>query len=544
MTESPSYAVPDEATAEDLSPATTGPAEGAGQAKPGTTFVLNSGTAAESVLRSLVRALNRLEERPRPVLAALTLVYIILTAGLMTRKLWFDELFTYYIAQSPTLGQLMDALLHVDLNPPSCYLLVRLFHALFGTSELVTRLPFTLAFYLGSVGMFFFAKRRFGVFWSAASILLFWSTPFFTFATQARPYGLLLAFFSLTLVSYDHSGGSDRPRWAVPGLLAGNVGMMLSHVFAPLSIFPFCAAEAARSVVKRRIDWKIWASLLAPVTISLAYLPAMHMFERIYFPAAYQATNEHLAYFFVRLAIIYTIPGVLAAVILAFVARPFSKAPVHAIPAGWPAICWAAGVMLAPAILNFMLMRTGGAFWDRYCLTTGISFYMLLVMALAWATGFRRSSSIAAALVFLCMALMQTRVSDSQTPSPGGIESIRTDLPLVTGSGLTFLELDRYGERGLQSRLYSLVDRNAAIEFAHSTIFENMPQLVKYFHLRSHVSAYGDFVAAHPHFLVISRPDYREEWVLKKLRRDGAKVQLVRMLHGPFKDFQLFEVQL
>jgi 4-amino-4-deoxy-L-arabinose transferase-like glycosyltransferase len=85
------------------------------------------------------------------VLIFLTVLYVFLVARLIGRRLWFDELFTYYIAQSPTLARLFDAIAHTDLNPPLIYLLVRLFHSLFGASEIVTRLPAALAFYLGFV---------------------------------------------------------------------------------------------------------------------------------------------------------------------------------------------------------------------------------------------------------------------------------------------------------------------------------------------------------------------------------------------------------
>jgi len=38
-----------------------------------------------------------------------------------TRQLWHDELFTYYIAQAPSLSRLWEEL-HLDLNPPMLYL--------------------------------------------------------------------------------------------------------------------------------------------------------------------------------------------------------------------------------------------------------------------------------------------------------------------------------------------------------------------------------------------------------------------------------------
>jgi hypothetical protein len=203
----------------------------------------------------------------------------------------------------------------------------------------------------------------------------------------------------------------------------------------------------------------------------------------------------------------------------------------------------AAGILLAPVLLNVALMKTGGAFWDRYCITSALCFYMLVIVALARATGFRRSSAMVAAAGCFITALCVPWISDSQTPWPSELKTLRTDLPVVAASGLTFLEMDRY-ERDFAPRLFYLVDRDSAIRYANSTIFENMPLLTQYFPIRSHVDSYKTFVAGHSHFLVISRKDFLEEWLILKLHADGARIRLARSLHGPLKDFQIYEVQL
>ena len=479
------------------------------------------------------------------VLIFLTILYVILVAPLIARRLWFDELFTYYIARATTLPRLFDALAHTDLNPPLVYLLVRFFHGLFGTSELVTRLPVAVAFYLGSALAFVFLKRRVGVWWSAAAILLFWSTSYFRYATVARPYGLLIGFFGLTLISYDSSGRTRRRVWAGAGLAVGCVGMMLSHVFAPVSILPFCAAEMIRTIRQRRIDMAIWASLLAPVTIGLAYIPATRNFEHIYFPDIYQASGMQTLHFFTRLGLIYVLPWLPIAIGVACFAAPYSAKKPRNVPASGPAIAWMLALLAAPALLNILLIRTGGAFWERYCITSALAFYMMVGIALAWLTGFRRSSGLAAVLIFSIGAYLNGYASDSQTPKPAAMGSIRGDLPLVAASGLTFLELDSRYETGRTTvSLLLLLDRTAAMEeYTHSTIFENMSLLTQYFPIRSHVSSYDAFVSAHPHFLVLARADYLEPWVLQKLCDAGSRIRLVQSLSGQDRDFQLYDVQ-
>src|ERR1022692_4930035 len=58
-----------------------------------------------------------------------------------SKPLWHDELFTYYIAQSPTVGQMWNEIATLDLNPPLVYLLTRLSFKIFGVSTLAARIP-------------------------------------------------------------------------------------------------------------------------------------------------------------------------------------------------------------------------------------------------------------------------------------------------------------------------------------------------------------------------------------------------------------------
>jgi len=203
--------------------------------------------------------------------ALLAIVYLALISLQVRQRLWFDELFTYYVAQAPNLPRFFDELAHVDLNPPLLYLLVRFCQSIFGVSEVATRIPSVVGFFAASILAFFLLRRRIGSVWAGLAVLMFWCTPFFRYATEARPYGILLGFFTLLLYSYDKLYSSDRTaetsgtlRWRA-GILGGSLGMMLSHTLAPFSILPFCVTEAVRSVQVRRIDWGTWAALVLPL---------------------------------------------------------------------------------------------------------------------------------------------------------------------------------------------------------------------------------------------------------------------------------------
>ena len=72
------------------------------------------------------------DEHPRFTLAVLFAIYICAHLGYSLRvPLWHDELFTYYIAQAPTVRELLHLTRTIDLNPPLSYLITRVtFHIL------------------------------------------------------------------------------------------------------------------------------------------------------------------------------------------------------------------------------------------------------------------------------------------------------------------------------------------------------------------------------------------------------------------------------
>ena len=115
------------------------------------------------------------ERYPAIAIVSITLLYLPgAFAASAAKPLWHDELFTWYIAQAPSLGQLWDQSRNLDLNPPLVFWLTRLCFHLFGTGALATRLPELAGFLLLLLATFQFVRRRLGVLFGffAASLLL------------------------------------------------------------------------------------------------------------------------------------------------------------------------------------------------------------------------------------------------------------------------------------------------------------------------------------------------------------------------------------
>lgn len=121
------------------------------------------------------------------------------------RALWHDELITYYVSKQPDVRSMWAALAAgVDLNPPLLHLVTRA--ALFtGNGPLAMRLPSLVAFTLALVGIFTIARRYSSacVAWLTAALFVW--TQAGTYAYEARPYAMLLAFTAWAYVAWQRA---------------------------------------------------------------------------------------------------------------------------------------------------------------------------------------------------------------------------------------------------------------------------------------------------------------------------------------------------
>jgi hypothetical protein len=490
-----------------------------------------------------------LDRRPAMVLTFLAAVYLVSLQPLIHRMLWFDELHTFYIAQAPTVARFIEEVRRLDWNPPLMFALVRGSFTLFGISELTTRLPAVLGYFLASACMFVFVRRRAGALWAAVGVALFWYSPFSYFASEARPYGILLGFMGVTLVAWDSAATRSKRGWALAGIAAGNTGMMLSHVFGPLVIMPFCVGELVRNWRQRRIDWPMWAALLLPLISAVVYIPLVQSAEAAVFPPENQGSIQKAVWFYSKV-FVQVLPPLLAAAAVAFaiaLRRRRASGNDDAAP-GFAAheVAFFVPSLLSPALLNAVAMRTHTAFYDRYGITMVLTMCVFLALFVAYESRLNRVAGFAAAVVtvgFLLLRVIGTLVAQPPAYS-SKFTQVHPELPFVDNSALTFLEMDHREDSAFLRRLYFLSDRASAIQYAHSTLTEGMPVLKQYFPVRANTPTYSDFVAQHRHFLVYGMIDEQGEWLLKKLRAEGATLTEVGTFDTPYLDSNLYEVTL
>jgi hypothetical protein len=198
----------------------------------------------------------------------------------LRKHLWFDELFTYYIARQPELGQVWGVLrTGIEPLPPFFYFVTRASVSLFGDGALGIRLPELLGVLLACVCLFGIVARRSTPIHGLIAMFVPLVTQAYLFAPEARPYGLVLGFSAAAFLCWqlrcDDVGG-------VAAVVGFGVSLMLataSHYYAVFVVIPFVIGEVVRYAARRRLDVPVlgaFAVAIVPLVIAAPLIRAAH----------------------------------------------------------------------------------------------------------------------------------------------------------------------------------------------------------------------------------------------------------------------------
>src|SRR3989442_12366878 len=110
--------------------------------------------ALAELIESLVESFRT---RKKLFLVLYSILYWAGTCGIaLNRTLWYDELFTFYLAKLP-LSVIGTAFAQgADTNPPVFFVLTHIAQQMFGDGEVATRLTSIFAFWIMSLCLFAF----------------------------------------------------------------------------------------------------------------------------------------------------------------------------------------------------------------------------------------------------------------------------------------------------------------------------------------------------------------------------------------------------
>jgi Dolichyl-phosphate-mannose-protein mannosyltransferase len=217
-----------------------------------------------------------------PKLAILWAIgFLVTTAALAlvwshVKLMWIDEFMVLWTDSVQNLSQVVQIqrFYPASLDPVLYHVAAHASIQVFGPTAFALRLPALAGFLLMQACLFIFVDRIAG---SAAGIVALAfpaTTPAFNYAIEGRPYGLMLGFIGIAMVSWQASVRNRSRRLATLIALALAIaGAVNTHYFGVLVLVPLCAAEGWRTLQQRRFDLPVLCSIVVGAAGIMFVLP-------------------------------------------------------------------------------------------------------------------------------------------------------------------------------------------------------------------------------------------------------------------------------
>jgi hypothetical protein len=489
------------------------------------------------------------------LLLAATLPCIILKACFS--HLTCDEVYTFRIAQQPTLARLFAVSRTIDLHPPLHYLAERAALSTHLPTLLAARLPSILATLGTLLFLFLFSGRRLGFLFGVVSAALFFFMPSFDFAWSNRPYALWLCCLACSMWLWQRA--ADRPWPSAPLLFLSLSAMTADYMGGLLCILPFLLAEFVRSRQhpRRPIAWPAWIALALPCICSVLYFHQVASFATNSFAPAF-------LHWFSTTVDTYTgmlaLPGIvlISCVAVALILQAASTSP----PPGTPAnagsfssaeLTLALGLAGLPVLVGTLAAFHRNPFFPRYgaCAAVGVA-----ILATWTIHRFAPSARLVAALIAVGLLIggaVEATTARWPTFSPTraaaatGVPALHLDrldpsLPIAIASPAVYTEMSAREPDNLLPRLYYLTDRPFAIHYSGSTVFENESIVAHLLGYRTSTAPLQSFLAAHRSFYLVADYTEPEEWLPRALMVSGARLQYLGKFNSIYHDDDLYLV--
>lgn len=477
----------------------------------------------------------------------------------IVKPFWFDELCTVIVSDLPTVGDVQAALDNVaDASPLGYVLAVRVANHLVPDNHLGHRLPSVLGVVTAIACMYFFLSRRVSRLAALAGAAFLLCTLLPVYAPEARPYGLLLGCISAAMLAWQRAddGWGARIALALTFTAAGAV-----HYYAVLVWPAFYVAEATVWLTTRRFRGWVWGAFLTGF-IPFAIFAGRAANAKRYYGQTFWARATPARIFSAQdslfggndhwgLTIVTGLTLTLAVVWLAgragWTPTVLPRRERWSIPAQDVALTLM--LLLLPVTSVALALVMNGAMIARYMLATvlggalaagfladqapGLARAMLLGLFCAnYAFSFSGELKTALSSSLLGQRTAQTRRMEALTelaPEP--------DLPVVVACGLDYLPLMYYTPASERRRLFTLIDREAAVRLTGSDSSDlALLALRKYAPVQ--LEDYAGFLARNREFLLVTWSGETYDWTKPRLLGEGHSLRLLKSV-GTFNVYRV-----
>jgi hypothetical protein len=459
-----------------------------------------------------------------------------------TKLMWYDELATYYPAQLPTVGSLLRFFADgLDLHTPVASLLLRADIRLFGDSALAMRIPMIAGYLVMCLCVFVFVSRRTPAVYAAAAMIFPAVASALYYATEIRPYALVLGLTGIAMVCWQQAAEGGRRAASIVCLFLSLAVADSMHFYAILLCIPFGLAELVRDWQRRRIDVPIWLALVLSPASMLIFLPGMLAARSRYGHGLWSPPRlSQFALTYEEVLALAFVPMVIAALLWLLLVRFERSEP------DWrespPAAEWVlTGSLGLLPLFALSASYFSGLYVTRYSLPMLAGIAVFLAFSVCWGL---RGDRLAGSILVLVLGIFFLRNGvgkiRGQIAGNGGLTTPLgrpyensawmkalqdSSLPVTATPEIFFMQLQRYAPQNVRSRITYMADEQRALKY--QGVFSNDTNMLLFRQrLPIPVQTYHDYLATHSHFLICANTVDRT-WLLSALTEDGVQLRLL-----------------
>jgi hypothetical protein len=506
---------------------------------------------ASRLRTAVVRSAAAIESGRRRSIVVLLL--ILLFAGLLSvlhsvaKPFWFDEICTVIMCRLPGPSAIWNALDHAaDGQPPGYYLTLRVARQLIPEDHLGYRAPSILGLLITVLCIYFILSRRVNYLAALVGATFVLSTELSTYASEARPYALMVACISAAILAWQRIDDSKLNALFLALALGAAVSL---HYYSIFVLPAFVLAEATVWLLRRRFRMWVWAALAAgaiPWLFIARFLLRMRDYNGRNF-----WSKPHFGELFIHYNTLFNVGGAWGLTFLAGISIIFAywglrkwslrKTVVSAteersrVPAEE---CVLILVLMWLPLIEITAAKLGhGGMTTRYMMPTilggalavgylagklpGLLNGLLLILLLM---NFAVGSTFDVANV-LRGSLFQARAAAAGEVRAIAEQDPKRALPIVISSGLQYLPMVYYTPGDLKNRLYAVTDPQAALIYRGTDSMDlNLLVLRQYFPLQ--VEDYAGFASRHKEFLLVSNGE-EFDWLPALLSQAGGTLRVL-----------------
>jgi 4-amino-4-deoxy-L-arabinose transferase-like glycosyltransferase len=460
---------------------------------------------------------------------------------------WCDEVWTAIMARQFSPRMIWNALARaVDGQPPPFYFVERAAVALTPNVQIGLRLPSILGFACVLLCVFIFIRRRSGgVIALVCAAILLPTVLFDPYATDARPYSMVVACIALALVCYQRA---SETRWVIVmglSLLAAEA----LHYFAVFAFVPFGLAEIAWTLKTRCLRIRVWLALATGLLPLALFWPLLLRLKEVYGSDVWglrTLRGAGASYgWFLHVSQHYWRLGIDAVVVLLLLGALVALAFPNARQA------WMAELLFHEHVLTLALLALPFvAYMATKLAHTGFEYSHVLAAAVAIPLSigyiFPRMNRVAVPLlaifILVILAVQEAGFWPSRhsqmaqlVPPVDSIESLATlaghpDLPVVVSGGGEFTPIVYYASPPLAKRFVFVADPSAAIQYTDTSSTDINLLVESSLYPPFQVYEFPSFAREHSSFLLYSNADL--DWWPRRLLHDGYSLKVAAASGG------------